>query len=284
MKIMKTKNIVFVTGAFVSNSCWDEWRTYFESKGYKTIAPPWPYKNAPATELRNRQPNDTDLAALTLNELVNHYENVVKGFTDKPIVIGHSLGGLITQIIVNRDLASAGVAIHSVPTLGVFPYEFSFLKGGWKSLGLFTSLKRTYMMSFKDWQYAFVNGMPLAEQKAAYNKFTIPESKTVARGGLTSVAKVDYAKPHAPLLITSGSIDNIIPAHLNMRNFNKYVKGNSVLDYKEFPDRNHFVLGQTMWKEDADYILNWLDEHLAGTTEVSQEMDEKSSFRSLQTS
>ena len=79
-------------------------------------------------------------------------------------------------------------------------------------------------MSFKDWQYAFVNGMPLEEQRAAYEKYTIPESKTVARGGLTSAAKVDYMKPHAPLLLTSGSIDNIIPAHLNNRNFKKYVK------------------------------------------------------------
>jgi len=281
---MKTKNIVFVTGAFVSNSCWDEWRIYYESKGYKTIAPPWPYKNAPAAVLRDRQPNDTDLAALTLKELVKHYIDIVNGFTEKPIVIGHSLGGLITQIIANRNLASAGVAIHSVPTLGVIPYEFSFLKGGLKALGLFTSLKKTYLMSFKDWQYAFVNEMPLDEQKAAYTKFTIPESKIVSRGGLTGVAKVDYAKPHAPLLITSGSIDNIIPAHLNFRNFKKYVKGNSVIDYKEFPGRNHFVLGQATWKEDADYILNWLDEHLPETNEVSSKMEEKSSSRTLQTS
>jgi len=281
---MKTKNIVFVTGAFVSNSCWDEWRTYFEKNGYNTIAPPWPYKNASATELRNRQPNDTDLAALTLKELIDHYTNVVKGFAEKPIVIGHSLGGLITQIIVNRDLASAGVAIHSVPTLGVFPYEFSFLKGGWKSLGLFTSMKKTYMMSFKDWQYAFVNEMSLAEQKAAYTKFTIPESKTVARGGLTSAAKVDYTKPHVPLLLTSGSIDNIIPAHLNARNYRKYVTGNSVLDYKEFPGRNHFVLGQPTWKEDADYILNWLNEHTFEAAQVDHNVEEKNSSRKLQPS
>jgi len=281
---METKNIVFITGAFVSNSCWDPWRSYFESMGYKTIAPPWLYKDGTAAELRNRQPNDTNLATLTLNKLINHYVDVVKGFTEKPIVIGHSLGGLITQIIVNRDLASAGIAIHSVPTLGVIPYEFSFLKGGWKSLGLFTSLRKTYLMSFKDWQYAFVNEMPLAEQKAAYDKFTIPESKNVARGGLSSAAKVDYAKPHAPLLFTSGSIDNIIPAHLNLRNFKKYVKSNSVLDYKEFTGRNHFVLGQPTWKEDADYILNWLHEHILEEVEAGHDMNEKSTFRSMQTS
>ena len=142
MKSIKSKNIVFITGAFVHNSCWDEWKSYFESKGYTTIAPPWLFKNAPVEELRNKQPDDTYLAALTLSKLIEHYANIVKEFPEKPIVIGHSLGGLITQIIVNRDLAAAGVAIHSVPTLGVFPYEFSFLKAAWKSLGLFTSIKK----------------------------------------------------------------------------------------------------------------------------------------------
>ncbi|RXK83552.1 alpha/beta hydrolase [Filimonas effusa] len=259
MKSVTTKNVVFITGAFVVNSGWSEWEAYFQSKGYQTVAPAWPYKNGTAAELRNRQPNDTDLAALTLDQLVNHYADIVKSFPEKPIIIGHSLGGLITQILVNRGLAAAGVAIHPVPPLGVIPYEFSFLKAGWKSLGLFTSIKKTYLMSFKDWQYAFVNGMPLEEQQKAYDENTIPESKTVARGGLSSAAKVDFKKPHAPLLITSGSEDNILPPHLNIRNYKRYAKDNgSVTDYKEFPGRNHFVLGQPTWREDADYILDWL--------------------------
>ncbi|GAB3942816.1 alpha/beta hydrolase [Spirosoma harenae] len=261
MKTSKTKNVVFVTGAFVTHHGWDEWRAYFESKGYNTIAPAWPYKDGTAAELRARQPNDTDLANLSLAELVDHYANIVKSFPEKPIVIGHSLGGLITQIILNRDLAAAAVAIHSVPPQGVFPYEFSFLKAGWKALGLFTDLEETYLMSFEDWQYAFVNEMPLEEQKAAYEANTIPESKKVARGGLTSAAHVDFDKPHAPLLLTSGSLDNIIPAHLNNRNFEAYKPNSSVLNYKEFEGRNHFVLGQSTWKEDADYILDWLDKN-----------------------
>jgi pimeloyl-ACP methyl ester carboxylesterase len=258
MGSIKTKNIVFVTGAFVNSSSWDDWQSYFQAKGYTTTAPPWPFKNGTSDELRKKQPNDRDLAALTLTEVIDSYVKVVKSFSEKPIVIGHSLGGLMTQIIVNRDLAAAGVAIHPVPPLGVFPYEFSFLKAGWKALGLFSSLKKTYLMSFKDWQYAFVNGMPLKEQREAYDKYTIPESKTVARGGLTNAAKVDFKKSHPPLLITSGSEDTIIPAHLNIRNYNRYVKNDSVLNYKEFPGRNHFVLGQPTWKEDADYILEWL--------------------------
>ena len=78
---------------------------------------------------------------------------------------------------------------------------------------------------------------------------------------MTSAAKVDFRKPHAPLLLTSGDKDHIIPAHLNYRNYKKYPKNNSVVDYKEFEGRNHFVLGQPSWKEDAEYILNWIKTH-----------------------
>ncbi|GLU55186.1 alpha/beta hydrolase [Dyadobacter frigoris] len=261
MKTSEQKTILFVTGAFVTHHCWDEWRPYFERNGFKTIAPAWPFKNGTARELRDLQPDDTDLAELTLAELVDYYADIAENLPEKPIIVGHSLGGLITQILLNRGLASAAVAIHSVPPQGVFPYEFSFLKAGWKSLGLFTSVKKTYLMSFKDWQYAFVNEMPLKEQQRAYDKLTAPESKTVARGGLTSAAAVDFAKEHSPLLLTSGSIDNIIPAHLNLRNFNKYKRNGSVLEYKEFLGRNHFVLGQDSWQEDAQYILKWLDKY-----------------------
>ncbi|MND49900.1 Alpha/beta hydrolase family protein [compost metagenome] len=190
--------------------------------------------------------------------MVDHYVKIASSFPEKPIVIGHSLGGLITQIIVNKDLAVAAVAIHPVPPQGVIPYEFSFLKAGWKALGFLTSLDKTYLMSFEDWQYAFVNGMPLEEQRAAYEKYTIPESKRVARGGLTSAAHVDFEKSHPPLLITAGSEDNIIPPHLNHRNFERYKKNGSVLEYKEFEGRNHHILGQPIWKEDADYILDWI--------------------------
>jgi pimeloyl-ACP methyl ester carboxylesterase len=122
MSSIQSKNIVFVTGAFVCNSNWAEWRTYFESKGYKTIAPPWPHKDGSAEDLRKMHPlGNPGLAALTLAQLTDHYANIVKGFPEKPIVIGHSLGGLITQIIVNRGLAAAAVAIHPVPPQGVFP-------------------------------------------------------------------------------------------------------------------------------------------------------------------
>jgi hypothetical protein len=105
-------------------------------------------------------------------------------------------------------------------------------------------------MSFKQWKYAFTNGMGCEEQKESYYKFAIPESKLIVRDTITKAAKVNFENPHAPLLITSGSEDHTIPASLNYANYKKY---------KEFSGRNHFVLGQPSWKEDADYILKWIE-------------------------
>lgn len=262
MKIPEKKTILFITGAFVSHHNWDAWIAYFKKLGYDAIAPPWPEKNGTAAELRELQPNDTNLALLTLKEVIDHYAFIASRFSEKPIIIGHSLGGLITQILVNRGLAKAAVAIHSVPPQGIFPYEFTFLRSTWKVLGLFSSSKKTYLMSFKDFQYAFVNGMPLAEQKSAYEAYAIPESKTVARGGLTNAAAVDFSKKHVPLLITAGMRDHIIPAHLSIRNYNKYKKNGSVLNYHE-TNSNHSVLTATGWENEADYVANWLENNTA---------------------
>lgn len=262
MKTIQSKTIVFITGAFVTHLGWEPWKAFFESKGYTTLAPPWPFKEESPVELRARHPDgNPGLANLTLDEVVDHYAAIVRDQPEKPIVIGHSLGGLIAQIIVNREPVAAGVAIHPVSPQGIIPYEFSFLKASFKALGLFTDQSETYLMSFEDWQYAFVNEMTLEEQQAAYEANTIPESKSVTRGGLTSAAHIDFEKPHPPLLITSGSLDHIIPAHLNKRNFEAYAQNGSVLRYKEFEGRNHFVLGQPTWPEDAEYILDWLENH-----------------------
>jgi pimeloyl-ACP methyl ester carboxylesterase len=131
------------------------------------------------------------------------------------------------------------------------------LRAVWGPLGFFTSVKKSFLMSFAQWQFAFTNGMPEAEQKSAYDKFCIPESKLISRDGLTKVAHIDFSSPHAPLLITAGSTDHIVPAKLNYANYKKY-KSNSITSFKEFDGRNHFVLGQPTWREDAQYIYDWL--------------------------
>lgn len=256
-KANQTKTVIFITGAFVHHSCWDQWKDYFESKGYNVIVPPWPHKEQSPETLRNI-PNE-GLAELTLTDLVNHYADTIRELDEKPILIGHSLGGLITQLLLQRDLGVAGIAIHPAPPKGVVSFRRSFLKSVRKPLGYFSNRKENYMMSLKDWQYAFTNDMSREDQEASYQLYTIPESKMVFRSALTKASTIDFKKEHPPLLITSGSRDNILPASLNHKNYKKYKKDNgSVTDYREFPGRNHFVLGQPTWKEDADYILDWI--------------------------
>lgn len=257
MKTITSKIVVFITGAFVSSDCWTEWKSYFEVNGYQTFAPAWPFKDAPACTLRQRHP-DRDIAGQRLDKLTSYFRNFVTSLPEKPILIGHSMGGLISQLLVQEELAVAGVLIHSLQPQGIFTFKFSFYKAGWPALGFFTNAHKTYLMSFAEWQYAFTNGMPYEAQKDGYYKLLVPESKLVVRDATTTAAKIDFSQPHAPLLFIAGSTDRFIPASLNYSNFKKYAHKQSVTNYKEFPGRNHFVLGQPGWQEIADYILNWL--------------------------
>ena len=256
MSLIQSKTIVFITGAFVSHSCWDEWKVYFDNKGYKTMARPWPGKNADAQTLRARHP-DKVLAAVTLSDVIEHYVRIVKGLPEKPILIGHSFGGAVSQMLMDRGLAAAVVAIHAAPPQGVIPYELNFLRSTSQALGLFTSLDKTYMMSFEKWQFAFTNGMSFEDQKNAYYAIAIPESKRAARGGLTKAAYVDFKKPHVPILFLAGSKDQIITAHLCKRVFDRYTDKKSITEFV-LKDRNHYVLGLPTWKEDADFIIDWI--------------------------
>lgn len=113
-------------------------------------------------------------------------------------------------------------------------------------------------MSFREWQYAFTNGMSYEDQKQAYYDLATPESKLLVRDAITYDAWVDFKRPHAPLLFVAGSKDNFIPASLNYANYKKYSDKNSITDYKEFDGRNHYVLGQPTWVENAEYIAGWL--------------------------
>lgn len=257
MKVLPSKTILFITGAFVSNVCWDEWKTYFENQGYQTLAPAWPNKNANAEELRNRQP-DALVASMRLSELIEYYAEIVSGLPEKPILIGHSIGGLISQILLQRDLCAAAVAIHSVPPQGIITFKLSFLIAGWGPLGFFTPVNKSFLMSFRQWRYAFTNGLSMEVQKEGYYKLAIPESKLIVRDTITKVAKIDFEKPHAPLLLISGTADHTIPASLNYSNYTRYKCSGSVTDFKKFEGRTHFVLGQEGWQEIADYALNWI--------------------------
>lgn len=260
MKTIQSKTIVFITGCFVSYQGWNSWKHYFEGKGYTVHAPSWPHKSAAPAVLRSRHP-DPDIASLRLKTLVEYHADLIAKLPEKPILIGHSFGGLITQLLVQRGLAAAAVAYHSVAPQGVLSFKWSFLRSVTPALGIFGPRNSTYLMTFKQWQYTFTNGMPLSFQQESYNRLVIPESKNVSWDGLSKDARIDFKRMHAPLLFVSGSEDHIMPASLNYDNYKKYKNKDAITDYKEFQGRNHLAMEQATWQEDADYIISWLERH-----------------------
>lgn len=253
---MKTKTIVLIHGMFMTPLCWEKWIPYYESKGYRVVAPAWPGREQPVAVLRKNHP-DPSLAKLKLGDVVEHMIRVIKSLDEKPVIIGHSMGGLVVQLLLQRDAALAGVAIDPAPPAGVFTTAWSFVKSNFPAINPFM-LSQPVEMSFEHFQYAFVNTLSKAEQSAAYERYVVPESRGVPTSSLGTAGKVDFKKARPPLLITAGEKDHIIPASLNRSNYNKY-QGTSITDFKEFVGRDHFVIGEKGWEEVADYSLAWLE-------------------------
>jgi pimeloyl-ACP methyl ester carboxylesterase len=250
-------SIVFITGAFIGNNCWDEWIEYFEKEGYNCIAPPWPFKVASAEELRNRRDDDA-IASNTISSVTDHFKGIIKSLPEKPILVGHSLGGLIVQLLLQEGLGSAGVAIHSFPPSGVNSFRFSFITAIWETMMLFTSTRKTYMISFRKWRSSIANGNSYEEQKQLYYRYAIPESKKIIRDIYRCSTRIDFSKIRPPILFTSGSSDKLVPASLNYWNYKQYATVDSPAGYTEFNNHNHLVFGQPGWKEEAESVLCWL--------------------------
>jgi pimeloyl-ACP methyl ester carboxylesterase len=249
--------VVFIHGMYMTPACWDEWQKHFQDKGYRTFAPAWPEHDAPPEAQRKAHPN-ARLAALTLDQVVQRYADFVKTLDEPPILVGHSMGGLIVQLLLQRGLGAAGVAIDSAPPKGVISLKYSFLKSNWAVISPSARIEEPIALSFEDFQYAFVNDLPPAVQRAAYDRHVVPESRRVGKGPDTDAAKIEYARPRAPLLFVAGGEDHIIPAGLNRKNYGKYDATPSITDFREFPGRTHWTIAQDGWREVADYVLAWL--------------------------
>ncbi|MSP59952.1 MAG: alpha/beta hydrolase [Myxococcales bacterium] len=237
---------------FVTLACWREWVDDFAARGR-------PGRDGTVAELRGRHP-DPELGKLTLGAVVARYEAVPAGMRERPALVGHSMGGLIVQLLLQRGQGSCGVAIDSAPPKGVLSLKGSFLKSNWPVLNPFVGAGEPYLMPFEHFQYTFVHTLPLAEQRAAYEAPVVPESRRVGRGTTTDAAKTDFAKPRPPLLFIAGSDDRIIPAALNQKNRARYAK-ELVTDFEQFPGRTHYIIGQPRWREVAERVAGWIGKH-----------------------
>jgi len=256
---MRSNTIVFIHGMYMTPLCWERWVDYFQAKGYRCLAPAWPGHDKAVDVLRKNHP-DPQLGRLTLTGVLENVAGIVRGLDEKPIIVGHSMGGLIVQLLRQRDLAASSVAIDSAPPLGVLTTKWSFLKSNWPHINPFAQRSEPIAMTFERFQYVFVNGFPLEEQRAAFERFVVPESRRVPAESLTSVAHVDFRKNGTPLLFIAGSADHIIPASLNKSNHTRYHRSDSKVDFKEFPGRTHFIIGQKKWEEVAEWVRKWIEE------------------------
>jgi len=258
MYLSNAKTIVFISGAFVSHFYWEEWLAFFKEKGYKVVAPPWLHKNDSVVNLRD-QNSCVKIGSISLFDLLCYYTEIIEKLPEKPILVGHSYGGFLVQLLVQKNLAEAGICINPFPPKGFAALKFSFYKTIFRFSNVFFSSKKTFLLPFENWRNTFFNIASIEKQKAVYDKFIIPESKKALRNLFSNKAKINFRKKHVPLFFISCSEDQIISPKLVHWNFRKHRNLHSITCYKEFKNRNHFVILQSEWQEVAESVVKWIE-------------------------
>ena len=258
-----SNTIVFIHGMFQNPVSWKKWEEYFSERGYNCISPAWPLHEGLPTQLRNSPP--PGLGDLHLQTIVDQMEDIVTRQSEKPILIGHSVGGLIVQLLVQKSLAAVGVAIDSVAPNAMLAFDWGFMKN---SALIANPLKgnEPFFMDLESFHKSFCNTMTMEETAVAYEETATHDSRNVLRDCMGEHGKIDLDLPHAPMLFIGGVSDEIIPASLNEKNRNAYTDNTSITDFRSFLDRGHFICGQPGWEEVAEYIAQWLQRQDAGGT------------------
>ena len=252
------KTIVFMHGAFMTPLCWEHWIPLFEARGYSCLAPAWPGRDRPVEDLRAAHP-DPELGGLTLDAVIGRFAEAIDALERKPILIGHSVGGLVARILLGRGAAVAGVAIHSTPPGGVLPISRSYWSSNWGMIGPFADAGTAKALTFEEFQQSFANSMPPEAQRAAFERYIVPESRKVVRDARGAAGRIDFARPHPPLLMTAGVLDRVIPARLSFNSFSRYRQRGSITEFRALDGRDHMVIVEQGWEEVADLVAYWLE-------------------------
>ncbi|MEU1536919.1 alpha/beta hydrolase [Actinacidiphila glaucinigra] len=257
--------IVLIHGLWVNPRSWEGWKRHYEARGYRVLAPAWPGLDREVEELR-RDPSG--IAGIGLGEVVDHYEKVIRDLPRPPILMGHSFGGTVVQILLDRGLGSAGVAIDSAAVKGVLPLPLSTLRSAWPVLKNPTNKNKAVSLTARQFHYAITNTLSEDESAARYARYQVPgPARVLFQGAFANfnpraVTRVDFRNGRrSPLLLIAGQADHIVPAKVNKANWKLYRKSPAVTDYREFPGRSHFIIGQDGWQEVADFALDWAEGH-----------------------
>jgi pimeloyl-ACP methyl ester carboxylesterase len=246
---MNVTTIVLIPGLWMTALCWEHWVKHYGEKGYSVIAANWPGMNGDIEQLR-RDPGS--FAKLALTDVVDHYEQIIRGLETAPIIIGHGVGGLVTQILLDRGWGAAGIAIAPAPPKGVFRSVFRILRLALKGRSL----------TPQQFHYDFANTFAEAPSIAAFERYVVPAPNRILRKVALANFSPDapsavrfHNDSRAPLLLVAGGKDHVAPTPLVKANFDRYRESKAGTDYKEFPDQTHFSL--LLETKVTDYVLGW---------------------------
>ncbi|MFI7606665.1 alpha/beta hydrolase [Micromonospora sp. NPDC049366] len=262
---MTADTIVLIHGFWVTPRSWEHWKTHYEQQGYRVLAPAYPGFEV-EVEALNADPSP--IARVTVPEIVSHLESVVRALPTPPVLIGHSAGGVFTQILLDRGLGAAGVALNSAPTEGVKVAPLSQLKSTFPVLRNPANRHKAIGFTHQQWHYAFTNTFSEPESRALYERYHIPASASILWGSLLANVRpghqdtwVDYTNDRrAPLLFVSGGEDHLMPPSVQRANAQHYTS-DTVTRHKVYPGYAHLLPAQQGWQQIADEVLTWALAH-----------------------
>jgi pimeloyl-ACP methyl ester carboxylesterase len=262
--------IVLVHGFWVTPRSWEHWIEFYQKQGYTVLAPAYPGFEV-EVEALNADP--APIEELRVPAIIEKFESVIAGLATPPIIMGHSAGGAFTQILLDRGLGAAGVAINSAPTEGVPVVPFSQIKATFPVLRNPANHHRAVGYTHEQWHYAFTDTFSDDESRALYERYHIPASGRILwDSSLANLLPghqdtwVDFRNDErAPLLFISGGEDHLMPPAIQRSNA-KHYKSQTVTEVVEYPGYAHLLPAQEGWEKIAQYALDWAVSHAVGGT------------------
>ncbi len=254
-----TKTIVLIHGAWLNARSWEKVKARYEARGFNVIAADWPFDDRSPADLRANP--SAELATLGQNQIITHYENIIRALPEKPILIGHSLGGVFVQHLLARGLGAAGVAINPAPTPGVALGPHAIVSA-LPVFGDLFSWRKAKVMSRDFFAARFAQTQPAHQVDENYDRYIAPTPGRVYWNGVVNPIKIDFAnQKRAPLLLIGGGKDLIADASMTRAIYKKQKRAAALTELEIFEDRSHWTLMDAGWEKVADKALDWAISH-----------------------
>lgn len=250
-----TKSIVMIHGMWGGSWYWENFRHFFEERGYQCHTPTLRYH-----DIDPKDTPDPGLGTTSLLDYAQDLEEYISNFDEKPLLMGHSMGGLLSQILGARGLARGLVLLTPASPSGINALKYSVIKSFWSILTKWRFWRNSHRISFKAAVYSMIHLLPEVDQKAAYERFVYESGRAAFEIGFWyldtgGAAKVDETEVTCPVLVVSGAEDRITPVSVVQKVANKY---KTVSTYKEFGNHAHWVMGEPGWEKIAEFISDWM--------------------------